>query len=321
MSALSAHDTVALVDASSFIHRDFHSAKAQDTAYTVNTRGEPVGAVKRFTERCFWWRKLGAAGLVPTYMAMVFDAARRSFRHDIFPAYKANRPALDDDLKRQMPIMREAAAALGICGVEEIGYEADDLIATYSHTIVEQGAACLIISGDKDLLQLCRVGVTIFDPPCGVEGFPGYRPARTFATDDDVIAKFGVGPEQVVDLQGLAGDPGDGVPGVPGVGVGKAAKLIQEYGSLEAVLAAAPAMVSGKKPPVMWRNILEHAELARTSRRLVKLDCCAEYSVPVEAFALEPIDHDRVLAFAERHGLPWIVTLVEKDREYARRSA
>ena len=320
MNALRPADEVFLVDASSFIFRDHFSSKLQDRAYNVNDRGEPIGAVKRFTERMFWWRRHGAHNRVPTHMGMVFDAGRRNWRHDIYPAYKANRPPVDDDLLAQMPLMRLAAEAMGICGVEEPGYEADDLIATYALTAVEQDASCLIISGDKDLLQLVRPGVQVFDPPCGVENFPGYRPARLFG-HDEVVQKFGVPPKLVVDVQGLAGDPGDGVPGVPGVGVKTAAKLIDEFGSLEGVLAAAPEKVTAKKPPAMWVKIAANANLAMVSRQLVSLDCCVDYSTPIEATLLEPFDHERAIAFADVVGMPSVVRLLVKDRDYAERRA
>ncbi|TDR90342.1 5'-3' exonuclease [Enterovirga rhinocerotis] len=320
MNALRPTDDLFLVDASSFIHRDYHSSKLQDQAYNVNDRGEPIGAVKRFAERLFWWRKRGAHNRVPTHMGMVFDAGRRNWRHEIYPAYKAGRPPLDDDLHVQMPLMRVAAEAMGICAVEETGYEADDLIATYALTAVEQDASCLIISGDKDLLQLVRPGVQVFDPQCGVEGYPGYRPARLFG-HDEVVEKFGVPPDLVIDVQGLAGDPGDGVPGVPGIGIKTAAKLVAEFGSLAAVLAAAPEKAAAKKPAAMWVKVAANADLALTSRCLVSLDCCVDYSTPIEAMLLEPFEHDRAIAFAEEIGLPSIVRMLEKDRDYAERRA
>ena len=118
MSGLLTTDTVFVVDCSSYIHRDYHAAKLKDPVYNVNSRGEPTGALKQFTERLFWWRQRGANGRFPTHAACVFDAGRRNFRHDLFPAYKANRPEIDDDLKRQMPLMRDAVEALGMCAVE-----------------------------------------------------------------------------------------------------------------------------------------------------------------------------------------------------------
>jgi DNA polymerase-1 len=311
-------DEVFLVDASGFIFRAFFSAEKQDEPYRYNDRGEPIGGVKLFTERLFAMRRWGVHNRYATHMAMVFDGPGGSTaRKALYPAYKTNRPEKPDDLKRQMPLMREAARALGIAIVDEPGVEADDVIATYAHTAAEQGASVLIVSSDKDLMQLIQPGVMMFSPEMGTPGFPGHK-AALYVGHDEVVAKFGVPPEKVIEVQALAGDPGDGIPGIPKVGLKTAAALIQEHGDIEAVLAAAPAM----KPCKLRDRLIEHANLARISRQLVKLDCLVDYSTGLEEMLLDEVDRERVIAFARAVGMPSIVRKMEEDREHqARRAA
>jgi DNA polymerase-1 len=301
------------IDASSFIHRGWHASKMQDQTYAYNSRGEPIGAIKKFMESMFYFRQRGAAERKPTHFAVCFDAPNsRWTRAAILPTYKSDRPEMDPDLKRQLPLMREAAAALGLACVEVNETEADDVLGCLALTVAEEGGSVLIISGDKDLCQLVQDGIALWDPPAGVEGYAGYRPARLFECDADVIAKFGVPAHQVVEVQALAGDPGDCIPGILKIGITTAAKLIREHGTMEAVLAAAPGMKASK----MRDNLIEHAEAARTAMKLVKLDTCVDYDVPINRFALAPLDHDAALAFAERHQIDHITRLIEKDRDY-----
>lgn len=268
-------------------------------------------------ETLYWWRRRGIHDRMATHMGVIYDASRRNWRHDVFPDYKANRPDLDDDLQAQMPLMRTAATEMGLCVVEEPGYEADDLIGTYALTVAEQGARCLIVAADKDLLQLVQPSISVFDPPAGVEGFTGFRPARYFANRDDVIDKFGVPPELVTDFQALAGDSSDGVPGVPQIGRKRAVELLHTYGSLEGVLAAAPEMKKSR----IRDHLIEHADLARVCRQVVRLDCLADYTVPIEDMRLEPFDLERALAFAQDIGLPSVVRTLERDINFAGRVA
>jgi 5'-3' exonuclease len=230
-------DHVFLVDGSSFIFRAYFQSINQDQKY--NTRpsdGLPTGALRLFCTKLLQFVQDGAAGLKPTHLAIVFDKTETTFRKEISADYKANRVDPPSDLVAQFPLMREAVTAFGLIPVEEAGFEADDLIAAYSCKVAAAGGQTLIVSPDKDLMQLVHDGVTFYDFEAGVPGKPGYRPERRLGRDG-VIEKFGVPPEQVPDVQALIGDPTDNVPGVPGVGPKAAASLIGEMGSLEAILA------------------------------------------------------------------------------------
>lgn len=296
-----------LVDASAIAHRSYHQSQNRDPAFNANARGEPIGAVRLFTERLLGIRKWGCAGRMPTHMALVFDAPGRLHRHTIFPDYKAGRTAKPDDFQFQMPLMREAAQAIGVQIVEERGWEADDILGVYATYTDDEGARAMVISPDKDLCQLVRDRVQVFDFASGYEGQPGYRPARVMDRAW-VQAKFGVQPELLTHVQALMGDATDNIPGIPGVGPKTAAKWIAKHGSLEAVLAAAATLT----PDRLRSAVLGHAEAARLAFQLVCLNCDVEASVWVEDMELDAFDPGPVIAFAERVGMTTLAQRLER---------
>ena len=217
----------------------------------------PVGAVQGFCNMLWKLLKETNAGQKPTHLAVIFDHSSKSFRNDIYPQYKAQRPEPPADLRPQFGLIRQATRAFNVACVEQENYEADDLIATYARQAVEAGATCRIVSSDKDLMQLIRPGVALYDTMKDRE-----------VGEPEVLEKFGVTPDKVIDIQSLAGDSVDNVPGVPGIGVKTAAQLITEYGDLETLLARAPEIKQQKRR----ENLIEFAEQARISKRLVTLD-------------------------------------------------
>lgn len=262
-----------LIDGSGFIFRAFHALPP-----LTRSDGVPIGAVMGF---CNMLTKLlndhpGAA------VAVIFDAARRNFRNDIYPDYKANRSETPPDLIPQFPLMRDATKAFGLEGIEIDGYEADDIIATYARLARDEGREVTIVSSDKDLMQLVRDGVRMLDPI-----------KQTAIGPDQVFEKFGVAPDRVVDVQALAGDSVDNVPGVPGIGVKTAAQLITEYGDLETLLARAGEI----KQPKRREALVEHAEMARISKKLVALDAFAPVTIPVRDLILRVDDTEKLKSF------------------------
>jgi DNA polymerase-1 len=256
-----------LVDGSGFIFRAFHALPPM-----TRPDGVPVNAVFGFTNMLARLLK----DQVGTHLAVIFDAGHLTFRNRLYDLYKAQRPEPPEELKPQFALVREATAAFGVPAIELADWEADDLIASYARAVVAAGGQATIVSSDKDLMQLLRPGVGMFDPikqkPIG--------PA-------DVVEKFGVGPEKLIDAQALMGDAVDNVPGVPGIGPKNAAQLIGEYGDLDTVLAAAPAM----KPSKRRDMLIVHAEAARLSRLLVTLR--ADVPLPLEISELARRDPDR----------------------------
>jgi DNA polymerase-1 len=236
-----------LLDASSYIHRAFHAIRGLSTS-----DGVPTGAVFGFTQMLLKVIK----DADPEYLAVVYDAKGPTFRHEMYPAYKANRPPVDPGLIIQFPLVRQVVTALELPAVEMEGYEADDLMASLAAQAKEQGFEVVLVTGDKDLFQLVSPGVTIWDTMKDQRLGP-----------DEVSEKLGITPEQVVDYMALTGDSSDNVPGVPGVGPKTAAKLIAQHGSLDAVLDAAPSMKKSK----MRENLIEHKDQALLSRDLVRL--------------------------------------------------
>ena len=269
-AAGTAAPSLVLVDGSGYIFRAFHALPPMTRA-----DGTPVNAVFGFTNMMARF----LAAHVGTHLAVVFDAGSQTFRNRIYDRYKAQRPEPPSELVPQFKLVREATAAFGIACVELEDWEADDLIAAYAKAGLEAGATVTIVSSDKDLMQLVRPGVTMLDPikqkPIG--------PA-------EVMEKFGVPPELVIDVQSLMGDSVDNVPGVPGIGPKGAAELINQYGSLEAVLDAAPGM----KPSKRRDNLIAHAEAARISKKLVRLCDEAPMPLPIEAMRSEALDRTRL---------------------------
>jgi DNA polymerase-1 len=243
--------------------------------------GTPVNAVFGFSNMIAKLMRDYAPGKdeKPPSIAVIFDAGRDTFRNRIYDQYKAHRPPPPDDLIPQFALVREATEAFGLPSIELADWEADDLIASYARAATEAGGHVTIVSSDKDLLQLLRAGVAMVDPI-----------KQKSIGPEDVMEKYGVLPGRMTDMQALIGDKVDNVPGVPGIGPKNAAALLDEYGDLESVLAAAPSM----KPSKRRDMLIEHAEAARLSRRLVELSEAAPLPAPIEALAARPPDPVRL---------------------------
>jgi DNA polymerase-1 len=268
-----------LIDGSGFIFRAFHSSpldafRRSDGVYTNAVNGY-CALLMKMIDRA---RDDGAYD----YMAVIFDASRKNFRNDIYPEYKANRDAPPEELRPQFALIREATVAFGLPSIELEGYEADDLIATYAREAEAQGIETIVVSSDKDLMQLVREHVCMFDPMKDLVIGP-----------DEVMDKFGVTPDKVVDVQSLAGDSTDNVPGVPGIGVKTAALLLDEYGDLDTLLERAGEIKQNKRR----ENLIEFADLARVSRELVRLKDDVETDHKIEDFALKDPDPATVVEF------------------------
>jgi len=284
------HDeTLYLIDGSGFIFRAFHALPPM-----TRSDGTPVNAVMGF---CNMLQKL-LMDLNATHVAVIFDAARKTFRNDIYPAYKAHRPPPPPELVPQFALIREATRAFGVPALEALNYEADDLLAAYARVAADEKRLVRIVSADKDLMQLIRPYVELFDPMKNVTiGLP------------EVEAKFGVTPDKVVDVQALAGDSTDNVPGVPGIGVKTAAQLILEYGDLETLLARAGEI----KQPKRREALIANADLARISKRLVQLDDHAPLPMPIEDIRVEPDHRPELYAFLETQGFRTLLARMKKE--------
>ncbi|HEY0275296.1 MAG TPA: 5'-3' exonuclease H3TH domain-containing protein, partial [Paenirhodobacter sp.] len=242
-----------LIDGSAFIFRAYHALPP----LTRKSDGLPVGAVAGFCNMVFRYIEDARNGDAPTHAAVIFDYSSKTFRSQIYPDYKANRPPPPEDLRPQFPLTRDATRAFNIACKETEGYEADDIIATLSRQAREAGGRVTIISSDKDLMQLVGGGVEMLDAMKNLRIGPA-----------EVEAKFGVGPDRVIDVQALAGDAVDNVPGAPGIGIKTAAQLINEYGDVETLLARAGEI----KQPKRRETLLNFADQVRISKRLVTLD-------------------------------------------------
>lgn len=292
--ALKPGDHVFLVDGSSFVFRAYFQSMNQDRKYNYRSDGLPTGAVRLFCTKLFQFIREGAVGIMPTHLAIIFDKSEQSFRKEIYPPYKANRQEPPEDLVPQFPLMREAVRAFGLKPVEQDRYEADDLIATYARQATEAGADVLIISADKDLMQLIRPGVSMYDPASGTQSKGSYRPERRIGRDE-VLEYFGVEPEKVVDVQSLAGDSTDNVPGAPGIGIKTAAQLINEYGDLDTLIARAGEIKQPKRRETLTNPQI--VEQILISRRLVSLVDDVAVETPLADLALVPPDPQRLVAF------------------------
>lgn len=277
-----------LVDGSGFIFRAYYAMAYRGGPSMTSPDGTPVGAVFGFTNMLL---KMLNDYHAP-YMAVIFDAKRENFRNDIYPEYKANRDETPEDLIPQFPLIRQATEAFDIPALEMEGYEADDLIAAYTKLARAQGKKVVIVSSDKDLMQLVGDGVRMLDPM-----------KNSFLGTDEVIEKFGVPPEKVVEVQALSGDPTDNIPGVPGIGPKTAAQLIQEYGDLETLLERAEEI----KQPKRREALIEHAENARISKKLVALDDQAPVPVPMENLKTHDPEKPALMAFLQEMGFKSIV--------------
>ncbi|PZU76215.1 MAG: DNA polymerase I [Brevundimonas sp.] len=269
-----------MIDASAYIFRAYHALPP----LTRKSDGLPVGAVQGYCNML--WKLLkdmkGADG--PTHLVAIFDHSEKTFRNTLYDQYKAHRPPPPEDLIPQFPLVREATAAFGVHCVELPGYEADDLIATYACKAREAGGEAVIVSSDKDLMQLIGGGVVMWDP----------MKDRRLA-EPEVFEKFGVGPEKMVDLQALIGDSVDNVPGAPGIGPKTAAQLLDEYGDLDTLLARADEI----KQPKRRQTLIDFADQIRLSRELVRLTCDAPTPEPIADFAVRDPDPETLSAFLE----------------------
>lgn len=265
--------TLYLIDGSGFIFRAYHALPPMTRA-----DGTPINAVYGF---CNIMQKL-MLDLHASHMAVIFDAARKTFRNEIYADYKAHRPPAPDDLVPQFPIIREATRAFGVPSIELPNYEADDLIAAYARKAAAMGQKVRIVSADKDLMQLIGDNIELYDP---MKNIP--------IGEEQVMKKFGVTPSKVIDVQALAGDSADNVPGVPGIGVKTAALLINEYDNLESLLDRAGEIKQKKRR----ENLIEFADLARISKKLVTLDDQAPLPLPVEELVTKPDYKEGLLSF------------------------
>lgn len=294
-SQLKPGDHLFLVDGSNFIFRAYFQSINQDRKYNARSDGLPSGAVRLFATKLFQFVRDGVLGVRPTHLAIVFDKSENSFRKEIYPAYKGNRSDPPPDLIPQFPLMREAVRAFGLIPVEQDIYEADDLIATYARQAREAGADVLIVSADKDLMQLVRPGVAMYDPASGdAKKGAGFRPERRIG-EPEVVEYFGVTPDKVTDVQALAGDSTDNVPGAPGIGIKTAAQLIGEYGDLETLLKRAGEIKQPKRRETLTNP--EVIEKVRISHKLVTLVEDVPVETPLGELTLNQPDPARLIAF------------------------
>jgi DNA polymerase-1 len=270
-----------LVDGSGYIFRAYHALPP----LTRKSDGLPVGAVAGFCNMLWKFIRESRGAEAPTHLAVIFDASERTFRNELYAQYKAHRPPPPEDLIPQFGLVREATRAFGVPCVELAGYEADDLIATYAAQVEAIGGEAVIVSSDKDLMQLVRDKVAMLDPV-----------KQTKIGREQVIEKFGVPPEKVVDVQALIGDSVDNVPGAPGIGVKTAAALISEYGDLDSVLARASEVKQDKRR----QTLIDFADQIRLSRELVRLACDAPMPEPISDFAVRDPDPAVLSEFLER---------------------
>jgi DNA polymerase-1 len=288
-------DHLFLVDGSNFIFRAYFQSINQDRKYNARSDGLPSGAVRLFATKLFQFVKDGVLGVKPTHLAIVFDKTENSFRKALYPAYKGNRSEPPPDLIPQFPLMREAVRAFGLIPVEQDVYEADDLIATYARQAREAGADVLIVSADKDLMQLVGPGVAMYDPASGdAKKGAGFRAERKIG-EPEVVEYFGVMPNRVVDVQALAGDATDNVPGAPGIGIKTAAQLIAEYGDLETLLARAGEIKQPKRRETLTNP--EVVEKVRISHKLVTLVDDVAVETPLSHLTLSQPDPVPLIAF------------------------
>jgi DNA polymerase I len=271
-------DHLFLVDGSSYIFRAYHALPP----LTRKSDGLQVNAVLGFCNML--WKLLAEMKPEdkPTHLAVVFDKSEKTFRNEMYPEYKAHRPEAPEDLIPQFPLIRDAVRAFELPCLEQIGYEADDLIATYARLATEAKATTTIVSSDKDLMQLVGNGVTMYDTMKDRRIGPA-----------EVMEKFGVGPEKVIEAQALIGDSTDNVPGVPGIGPKTAAELIGQYGDLETLLKRVDEIKQAKRR----ENLTTFAEQARLSKKLVTLDQNVPLDVPADDLAVHEPDYKHLIAF------------------------
>jgi DNA polymerase-1 len=281
MAKIQKNDHFYLIDGSGYIFRAYYALPP----LTRKSDGLPTGAVSGFCSMLFKLledSKSNANLQKPTHFAVIFDSARKTFRNEIYSDYKANRSEAPDDLAPQFEYIRKSVLAFNLPSVELINYEADDLIATYTEKILKGGAKVTIVSSDKDLMQLYKKNVRIFDPM-----------KNKFISEEDVQKKFGVNSSKVIDVQSLAGDSSDNVPGVPGIGVKTAAELINKYGDLETLLKSAHEIKQNKRR----ETLIENKDKALISKKLVTLKNDVPVNIELDEFQLKEIDKDKLYKF------------------------
>ena len=281
MEKIKKSDHFYLIDGSGYIFREYYALPP----LTRKSDGLPVGAVSGFCNMLFKLLEDSKSDdnlEKPTHFAVIFDSARKNFRNEIYSEYKGNRSEAPDDLIPQFEYIRQSVKAFNLPSIELINYEADDLIATYVEKILDLGAKVTIVSSDKDLMQLYKKGVRIYDPM-----------KNKFINQDDVHNKFGVTPEKVIDVQSLAGDSTDNVPGVPGIGVKTAAELINQYGTLENLLKNASKIKQNKRRETLINNKDE----AIISKKLVTLKKDVPVKNKIEEFKLKSVDQEKLYTF------------------------
>src|SRR6516164_3838594 len=271
-------DHVFLVDGSSYIFRAYHALPPLNR----KSDGLQVNAVLGFCNMLWKLLRDMKPEERPTHLAVVFDKSEKTFRTELYPDYKAHRPDPPDDLRPQFPLIRDAVRAFDLPSIEMGGYEADDLIATYVREARAAGATVTIVASDKDLMQLVGDGVVMYDT---------MKDRRIDIPE--VIEKFGVPPDKVIEVQALIGDSTDNVPGVPGIGPKTAAQLISEYGDLETLLLRASEIKQDKRR----ETLIENADKARLSKQLVTLDDRVKLEVPLADLAVHEPDYKRLVSF------------------------
>ena len=277
-----------LIDGSGYIFRAFYGLPSM-----TNENGVPVNAVFGFTKMLL---KL-IDDFKPIYVAVIFDVARKTFRNDLYDLYKANRSDPPEELIPQFSIIRDATNAIGLPVVEMEGFEADDLIATYSNIAQKTNKKVIIISSDKDLMQLVDDNTILFDPM-----------KQYWINDEQVFEKFGVYPNRVIDVQSLAGDSSDNIPGVPGIGIKTAAELINQYGDLEQLLTKASEIKQNKRR----ENLIEYADQARLSRSLVTLKKDVPVKSKIDEFKIESVlELNKLIPFLKVHGFKSLLNKYE----------
>ena len=281
MSKIKKTDHFYLVDGSGYIFRAYYALPP----LTRKSDGLPTGAVSGFCSMLFKLLEDSKSNQnlqKPTHFAVIFDSARKTFRNEIYNDYKANRSEAPDDLAPQFEYIRKSVLAFNLPSVELMNYEADDLIATYTDKILNAGAKVTIVSSDKDLMQLYRKNVRIYDPM-----------KNKFISEDDILNKFGVDSSKVIDVQALAGDSSDNVPGVPGIGIKTAAELINKYVNLENLLESAHEIKQNKRR----ETLIENKDKALISKKLVTLKHDAPIKIAPNEFQLKNIDKDKLYKF------------------------
>ena len=281
MSKIKKNDHYYLIDGSGYIFRAYYALPP----LSRKSDGLPTGAVNGFCNMLFKLledSKSEDNKEKPTHFAVIFDSARKNFRNEIYSDYKANRADAPDDLIPQFDYIRKSVLAFNLPSIELLNYEADDLIATYVENILKAGAKVTIVSSDKDLMQLYKKNVRIYDPM-----------KNKFINNDDVIKKFGVNPDKVIDVQALAGDSSDNVPGVPGIGVKTAAELISNYGSIENLLNNLEKIKQNKRR----ETLIENKDKAIISKKLVTLKKDVPIKVEPSDFLIKKIDKEKLYTF------------------------